>query len=567
MAKPTCFVSHAWRYRFTDVVSALASMPHSGSLYFWYDIMTVDQNFNGAPPPAEWWDRTFRQAVSDIGLTALVFSPWENAIPLSRSWCLWEIYATIDSSVPLIITLPPGEKERFEGTLRTNFEEIQSVVATVDTRQADAFNKADRERIANAIDRSVGFDRVNTIVRQGLNKSLSDVVITLAKSNSTDFELQHCAARLHIEQGNFMLASEMALTLEELSSNSEEECWAQHTMGWVHIKLGQLQKAETHLLHAVKLGRNVLAQDSSFPVILDDLAHAYGCQGNIDKAKEVYSEALTLSKKLLPPSHPQIGMILNNMAQISHDSEAKDMYEEALRILMPGPEDHPHLATTLYNLALLHQRLGEYDIAENLLLKAEGIRMRTLPDHHVGIARSHKELALLYVKAGRPEEAMAKYKAALSIMRTSMPEVCPETAFVLSEMGLLCAEHLHEPLQAKQLQEEALAIRRKCDDEGDVANSLQWIAEVLLFFMDGCEAEAEPLLLEALQIRRQLFLSKGKPVATLLLFLTKVYIALDRPEDAVVFVSEAIGMKDIEMYGTYLASASRMRESINASSR
>ena len=46
--------------------------------------------------PPDWWFTTFKVAVASIGHTVLVLMPWDDPIPLTRAWCIWEILSTID---------------------------------------------------------------------------------------------------------------------------------------------------------------------------------------------------------------------------------------------------------------------------------------------------------------------------------------------------------------------------------------------------------------------------------------------------------------------------------------
>ena len=45
MGKPNVFLSHAWSYRFVDVVNALGSFSHEGEqLFFWFDCFSIDEH-------------------------------------------------------------------------------------------------------------------------------------------------------------------------------------------------------------------------------------------------------------------------------------------------------------------------------------------------------------------------------------------------------------------------------------------------------------------------------------------------------------------------------------------
>ena len=79
--------------------------------------MFVASQHRAAQLPQEWWSGAFRQAVVDIGRTVLVLQPWHAPVPLTRSWCLWEIFSTLDGGVALHIALSLAQREDFQEAL------------------------------------------------------------------------------------------------------------------------------------------------------------------------------------------------------------------------------------------------------------------------------------------------------------------------------------------------------------------------------------------------------------------------------------------------------------------
>ena len=79
--------------------------------------MFVASQHRAATLPQAWWTQAFRQSVVDIGRTVLVLQPWHAPVPLTRSWCLWEIYSTLDGGAELHIALCPAQREAFQDAL------------------------------------------------------------------------------------------------------------------------------------------------------------------------------------------------------------------------------------------------------------------------------------------------------------------------------------------------------------------------------------------------------------------------------------------------------------------
>ena len=91
VGRANAFVSHAWSYRFVELVDALLThfegTDGAGDAYLWLDIFVGSQH--KAPNlPSRWWTETFRGAVCAVGRTVLVLQPWNAPEPLTRSWCL-----------------------------------------------------------------------------------------------------------------------------------------------------------------------------------------------------------------------------------------------------------------------------------------------------------------------------------------------------------------------------------------------------------------------------------------------------------------------------------------------
>ena len=120
VGKATRFISHAWKYKFEDIVQSLSERVDPKNDYIWFDICTVNQHV--------WknidFQTTFKDAVGDIGHTMLILAPWKNPIPLRRSWCLWEINSTIETDSKLEVVLPKSQEDDFIDTLLNDYEEI-----------------------------------------------------------------------------------------------------------------------------------------------------------------------------------------------------------------------------------------------------------------------------------------------------------------------------------------------------------------------------------------------------------------------------------------------------------
>lgn len=92
--------------------------------FVWNDIFVEDQNSSDSKPP-DYFFHAFKDAVGAIGNTVLVLEPWQSPIPLTRAWCVWEIFSTIATGAQLSVAHSPAEHASFEQALTDDFESLQ----------------------------------------------------------------------------------------------------------------------------------------------------------------------------------------------------------------------------------------------------------------------------------------------------------------------------------------------------------------------------------------------------------------------------------------------------------
>jgi len=82
----TVFISHAWKYRFLDVICALEyHFRDQPDIIIWFDLFSNNQH-NTNEFDFDWWCNTFKSAIQQFGHTVMVLAPWSDPIPLTRGW-------------------------------------------------------------------------------------------------------------------------------------------------------------------------------------------------------------------------------------------------------------------------------------------------------------------------------------------------------------------------------------------------------------------------------------------------------------------------------------------------
>ena len=147
----TWFVSHAWQFKFLDVVRALeAFFADKPGAIIWLDLVSTSQHATFDKPP-EWWQHTFCTAIGAMGQMVMVMTPWDNPVYLTRAWCLIELYACRSSGSDFCVALPPSERARFVEEICEKAGAFYGMLSKVNTANSECSRDSDRQRIFAAV--------------------------------------------------------------------------------------------------------------------------------------------------------------------------------------------------------------------------------------------------------------------------------------------------------------------------------------------------------------------------------------------------------------------------------
>eukprot|EP00732_Lithocolla_globosa_P002077 Lithocolla_globosa_v1_NODE_1242_length_2746_cov_3.366035.p2 type:complete len:231 gc:universal NODE_1242_length_2746_cov_3.366035:1460-768(-) len=115
---------------------------------------------------------TFKTAIQQFGRTVIILSPWNNPLPLTRVWCLWEIYSTASTNTTFEVAMPDEEQQNFLNALALDFGQINAMLTRVDIRNSEAWKEEDKERIFEVVKAMVGFTKLNQLIFNHLRQWL-----------------------------------------------------------------------------------------------------------------------------------------------------------------------------------------------------------------------------------------------------------------------------------------------------------------------------------------------------------------------------------------------------------
>ncbi|KAK3245136.1 hypothetical protein CYMTET_45279 [Cymbomonas tetramitiformis] len=559
----TVFVSHAWRYTFAEFAEAVLTLQcteeRPEEVFVWIDVFSVNQH-KSDERDFTWWSTTFKETVRDIGRTLVVLAPFHDPVPLTRAWCLFEIFCTMDTGALLDLRLSSKEEVAFRVQLCNGEYDFNEWVAKVNLERAEAWDPQDRAKIMQAVMESGGVGRLNEVVigalrewltaqgRRALYDTAEDdratpgLILNLANLLIAQGKLDEAALlrREALEGMRVKLSADhlqtldaliniAALSLEtqgknhgeaeplfrevlegrraKLGADHPDTLDAMYNLAVLLTRLGKLSEAEPLYREALEGRRAKLGADH--PATLDvmiNLAKLLQTQGKLSEAEPLFREALEGRRAKLGADHPATLGGLSNLACLLKAQgklgEAEPLFREALegRRAKLGA-DHPDTVETMYNFTILLMQQGKLREAEPLCCGAlEGWRANLGADHPNTLS-AMTYLAYLLQTQGKLSKAEPLYREALEGRRVKLSADHPDTLDVMINLAnLLKAQG--KLGEAEPLYREALEGRRVKlgADHPDTLGVMINLA--CLMYSQGKLGEAEPLFREALEGRR-----------------------------------------------------------------
>eukprot|EP00040_Diaphanoeca_grandis_P031244 m.186589 g.186589 ORF g.186589 m.186589 type:complete len:711 (-) comp32274_c0_seq1:432-2564(-) len=412
VAPATVFVSHAWSYPFAQVVEVMLryASEQQHETYFWYDMFTNSQH-SCEERPYEWWQDTFQSSIGVIGHVLLVMMPWNTPKPMSRAWCLFEILCAIVEKTDLKIGMPIEEEQLLVQSLSTGDSQILAHLGHVDSRNAEASNADDKDKIFNVIRQTVGFDGINDLVKEHLrNWIIHTAEIYATKIDSSmGLELLTSMAKLCHRFGK----TDLSLSLYERrlisarvnfheSHPTVGQAWA--NLGAIYFDLQEYDKAlessqkalaifESHKDDATLNESGLMERNKDISMTYINLGHSYKRTRQLEKAKDCYSRAENIAKTLslqhgatveIKKTFANASSAVGNMLRtFGHPRQACQRHAEALKMKHQlGLIEELSTAVIYHNKALAHRDLKEWDTAAEDLKSALVIRRTILGSTH-----------------------------------------------------------------------------------------------------------------------------------------------------------------------------------------
>ncbi|KAF0717482.1 Aste57867_2261 [Aphanomyces stellatus] len=186
----TWFVSHAWGYKYLDVVDALSDFfvelgLEADGVAVWFCMFNNNQHIiDNATQPFQFWVDSFQTALKAIGNVVMVLSPWNNPATLTRTWCVFEIYAAMKNMVRFEVALCKKQKQEFLDDIGDQ-RSFLNMLATIKSESSRTYVPNDRTGIVELMAKeNIGFADLDRVLFDVLEAWMLRVVQN---------QIEHCS--------------------------------------------------------------------------------------------------------------------------------------------------------------------------------------------------------------------------------------------------------------------------------------------------------------------------------------------------------------------------------------
>ncbi|HEX4027946.1 MAG TPA: toll/interleukin-1 receptor domain-containing protein [Rhizomicrobium sp.] len=193
-------------------------------------------------------------------------------------------------------------------------------------------------------------------------------------------------------------------------------------LGEAQFEQGKFQPAQRNIREALDLDMKTSgASSGDVARDLETLAAAQTGNGDFNGGRASFKRALAIRLKTEGSSHPRVAEDLNSLGAIAYfqnDPSAEDYYRRAYNSYRAVLGDnHPEVATTMNNLALLQLERRDFADAEPLLKHAVEVIETQRNDDFDDLAFEYENLGRVERGLGHLPEAETLFQKALTVAR------------------------------------------------------------------------------------------------------------------------------------------------------
>jgi len=166
------FVSHAWKYKFSELVQAIERFENGDKkregAYYFIDYFAVNQ----WKPKSDL--KELGSVIKKSEALVMVLSPLKKPVLMTRCWCLYELRLAILNGKPIFGTVPDHQQR----VLRTECIVGSKINLVVDAENAEASVAEDKKMIKDEIKDTIGFEELNRLARIKFNAIVTKLIFS-----------------------------------------------------------------------------------------------------------------------------------------------------------------------------------------------------------------------------------------------------------------------------------------------------------------------------------------------------------------------------------------------------
>jgi CHAT domain-containing protein/Tfp pilus assembly protein PilF len=382
---------------------------------------------------------------------------------------------------------------------------------------------------------------------------------------------------VYIAQGKFPEAVEPlqeSLKIRQQIKDSFSEPETIALLGLVNRVLGKTEAGLELLNQALQLSRQVKnPRAEALALTLNGLV--YQGLNKDDKAIEFYQpaliiikkggnlklfqDALEIRRKTFGAEHPDVAGSLNNIAVLYKEqgnyTESLKLFQAALKIHEKKfGFEHYFIAQSLNNIASVYEDIDNFPEAMTKYQRALEIRTKVFGSEHYLVAQSYNNLAGAYGRQGKYAEAIDLYQKSLKINQKVLGNEHPIVAQSFSNIAVIY-DDLGNYREAENFSKRALAINEKIFGQvhPKVAINLNNLATLYYTIERYSEStenfQIETLIKRALDIQEKIFGSNHPDVALSLNNLSSLYNVQGKSQESLKLLQRSLAIYE-KNYGT-----------------
>eukprot|EP00047_Mylnosiga_fluctuans_P006835 m.249416 g.249416 ORF g.249416 m.249416 type:complete len:846 (+) comp16132_c0_seq1:67-2604(+) len=455
IAPATCFVSHTWQTKFSDVMECIQQHERAfPNTYYWFAVLSTNQHAQ-IEKPLEWATAALPETIRVAGNMLLVAAPYSAPTALTRAWCLFEAHVAIRAGVHCAVRFPGSQRDDLKQAILDDYFMATARLAFINLEKAESASASDRDLIIEVSRASDGgIPAVNNSIKWHARRWYLQAFVSMA----IDAEDAQFVQGLALALGQYGTDADDIITqcnamLQKVEGRPDGKGPSRLFLASLHHLLGAAQSLGSHhkdavttLTKALELTLAALVETNATSNLdvagtYVTLGAAYHGTGDFARAGEYYNKAAAILVDTLGATHRRVADLHDRKAALLLDSgdisAARELTEKALAVYESAcGAFHPSTARARAAMGHVHLRSQDTSRAIECFQAALAVQQATLGETHPDTGATLSAMGTTYLTTGDHAKALGYYDRALAISLATVGATHPTTAQLYGSIAL-----------------------------------------------------------------------------------------------------------------------------------